>query len=589
MIWLQGPRGPACVPRRRALPEQALNRAEPASRGGPLPTMRASLREAIGSLWLAPAAIVLYVGLEWLSFLHLHDGLPVTPWNPGLGLMLALMILAGTRYALALFVGMLLAEVIGLRSSLPWYAMVAVALVVSACYAAVAHQARRYLHLGQRSMDTRDVVVLFAGGLAGAVGAAALLSLLLLSLSILNPVDIARTAALLVLGDVIGIVVVAPLVLRAAQRHRARAALSRTTIAEIAGFALLVPPLLALTFWPGQNSHGLFYLLFLPVVAAAARHGLDGACAALAFTQVALVAVLHLNGFDLQRFAEYQLLMLVLTLTGLVVGAVVSERQRADADAEAASARLTAMQAEAARAARLNLAAGMAGALAHEISQPMTAARALARSVQGLLAAEPRDHERLSRNAKAMIDQIDHAAAVVRRMREFLGRGNPGFGEVDAGSMLEEAAELARPMARERGIAIVLDLSEHLPAVHGDRVQLQQVVLNLVRNGVDAIAETGRAAGTIAIRTPAPASAREVQIAVIDDGIGIDNGTGTSLFEPLSTTRAEGVGLGLWISRTIMEAHGGRIWLEASSPGRTEFRLALPISAGQRRGDARSP
>ena len=129
----------------------------------------------------------------------------------------------------------------------------------------------------------------------------------------------------------------------------------------------------------------LFYLLFFPVVVGAVRRGLDGACLALAATQFGLVGLLHHHGYDWRVFTEFQVLMFVLTATGLVVGVVVSERQASERMARESEARLKEKEAEVAHAARFSLVSGMATALAHEINQPMAAARALGRSVQELL------------------------------------------------------------------------------------------------------------------------------------------------------------------------------------------------------------
>src|SRR5205807_8588800 len=147
----------------------------------------------------------------------------------------------------------------------------------------------------------------------------------------------------------------------------------------------------------------LFYLLFVPVVFAAVRHGLDGACFSLAVTQFGLIGLLHLSGFDAAEFTEFQAQMLVLTITGLIVGVVVSERKNSDRLARDAQARLMERQAGAAHAARVNLVSGMASALAHEITQPMTAARALARSAQHVLRTPGGDLARVESNLTALV------------------------------------------------------------------------------------------------------------------------------------------------------------------------------------------
>src|SRR5262249_44576932 len=125
----------------------------------------------------------------------------------------------------------------------------------------------------------------------------------------------------------------------------------------------------------GPNGSKLFYVMFLPVVVAAVHYGLDGACIALTVTQLALVGLLHLYGYEANAFAEFQLMMLILSATGLTVGVVVTERRHADETVRVVERQLKAKEAEAAQAARFNLVSGTAAALAHEINQPMTAAR----------------------------------------------------------------------------------------------------------------------------------------------------------------------------------------------------------------------
>jgi C4-dicarboxylate-specific signal transduction histidine kinase len=242
----------------------------------------------------------------------------------------------------------------------------------------------------------------------------------------------------------------------------------------------------------------LFYLLFVPVVVAAVRHGLDGACLSLAVTQFGLIVLLHLSGYDARVFTEFQMLMLALTATGLIVGVVVSERQNSDRLAREAEALLKEKEAGAAQAARFNLVSSMASALAHEINQPMTAARALARSAQHILRTSGGDLARADSNLTTMIAHIDHAGGVVRHMRDFLRRGRPHVSTIDTRSMLEEALTLVRTEASANQVHIELDASNDLPAIHRDRIQLEQVVLNLARNAIEAITGAVNRKGTFA-------------------------------------------------------------------------------------------
>jgi two-component system, LuxR family, sensor kinase FixL len=207
----------------------------------------------------------------------------------------------------------------------------------------------------------------------------------------------------------------------------------------------------------------------------------------------------------------------------------------------------------------------------------MTPARALARSAQHILSLPNADLARAESNLKAVVDQIDHAGGVVRRMREFLRRGQPRFSTLDVSSLLDDSVMLARPEATANNTRITLEVGDHLPAIFGDAVQLQQVVLNLLRNAMEAIAEARAVEGLVRIRAEWMERSSAVEIAIVDNGVGVS--TAGTLFEPLSSSKSEGLGLGLSICGNIIAAHGGRIWLEASRPGYTEFRLSLPAAA----------
>jgi signal transduction histidine kinase len=528
----------------------------------------------------AVGVLVAYVALEWMSFIHEYGGLPVTPWNPGLGVAFGMIVLSGAKYALVLFAGVVFAEILVLRTGLDWLVILAIAAVVAAGYGAAGRLARRYLRLDIRLNHVRDVLVMLGAGVAGAALVAMLLALLLLADRDLGADNVARSVIPLFVGDVIGIAVVTPLLLRFARWGWP----SRSALPALAAEAVVFALATGLALWvivgsARPNDYKYFSLLFLPVVGIAVRNGIDGACLALAATQIGLIAMLNLYGYDAATFTEFQVVMFVLTATGLLVGAVVSERQHADMAAREAEDRLKESQSQATRAARMTLVGGMASALAHEINQPMTAARALARSVQHILGSPNADLARAETNLEAVVAQIDHAGGVVRRMREFLRRGQPRFSTLDVGVMLNGALVLARPEAAAHHTRIDLTLAEPLPPVFGDSVQLQQVVLNLLRNAMDAIDEAKPAEGHVQIRADSTDQGSTLEIAVIDNGIGVS--TTGALFEPLSSSKSEGLGLGLSICANIIAAHGGRIWLAASRPGHTEFRLSLPVQAQQ--------
>lgn len=530
---------------------------------------------------VAMAVVAVYVALEWLSFIHEYKGVPITPWNPGLGLVFAFIILYGLRYAVALFLGVLIAEVAVLRTNLGWHTVFGIAVIIALGYGLVAGLARDVLRLDSKLSRLRDVATLLVGGAAGAVVVAVFICLLLLADHRLDLADVLTAAGPLLIGDIIGIAVITPLTLRVALHPRPW--LDRGWLSILPELALFIVVAVGALWFIlgtlGPAGSKFFFLLFLPAVVAAVRHGIDGACVSLAIIQLGLVGLLHAYGYETGSFAEFQLLMLVLSATVLTVGVVVTERRHADDVARAIERQLRAKEDEAAQAARLHLVGGTAAALAHEINQPMTAARALARAVQQLLRGPDIDFARVEGNLAKLIAQIDHAGEVVRRMRDFLRRGRPRSSTIAVGDLLSDALALAGTELAAKGIDVAVDASGDLRFIHGDAVQLQEVLLNLVRNAADAIAAGGAAGGRIKVvvrRLDDPARA---EIAVIDNGPGVAPAVAERLFDPLVTSKSDGLGLGLSICVSIVEAHGGRIWLQSGEPGTTEFRFSVPLEA----------
>jgi two-component system, LuxR family, sensor kinase FixL len=537
------------------------------------------------SKWAAAVLyLAAYIVLEWASFIHVHKGLPITPWDPGLGVAFALMIRGGPLSGLILFAGMVIAETLVLQNDVGWPIDIGVAAITALSFTSVAVLVQRYFRIDANLAHLRDVLMLLAAGLAGAMLNTALLSAFLLAVGQFDLRDVAQVARPLLIGDTIGIAVVTPLLLR----FRVQEQLKTHRLLALAPEGALYSCIIGVALWliiGSDEAHGfrLFYLLFVPVVIAAVRHGIDGACFSLALTQFSLIGLLHFSGYGASEFTEFQTLVLVLTVTGLIVGVAVSERKNSDRIARDAQARLVERQAEAAQVARVNLVSGMASALAHEINQPMTAARALGRSAQHLLRTPGGDLSRADNNLSAMLMHIDHAGDIVRRMRNFIRRGHPHVSTINTRDMLEEAMTLARAEASARRVRVDLDAPADLPDLHGDRVQLEQVVLNLVHNAVDAIAAAGHSLGHIHVVARRYSAPPRVEIGVLDNGPGVEGELAGRLFDPLTTAKQDGLGLGLSICASIMEAHGGRVWLHSGKPGATEFRFSVPLDQSRER------
>jgi C4-dicarboxylate-specific signal transduction histidine kinase len=217
----------------------------------------------------------------------------------------------------------------------------------------------------------------------------------------------------------------------------------------------------------------------------------------------------------------------------------------------------------------------MASAIAHEINQPLTAITSYSEACINMLrsgkATQPELLDAMSRVAA----QATRAGEVVRKMRSFVRGDESQANPVAPNFLAREVFRLAAPEARQSGIDLVLDLGERLPEVMADSIQLQQVLLNLVRNAFEAI--NGAVAGErrVEIATRAVDEAH-VEIVVSDSGPGLTEEVGARIFEPFFTTKPDGMGIGLALSRSIVDAHGGRLWVENQPTRGAVFHIVLP-------------
>ena len=173
--------------------------------------------------------------------------------------------------------------------------------------------------------------------------------------------------------------------------------------------------------------------------------------------------------------------------------------------------------------------------------------------------------------------EVNRAGSVVRRLREFVRSGTLQQEHIQSSQLLDAAVAAVHARAIRHGVTVTVHALPGLPTIYGDRIQLETVLLNLVTNAIDALASYD---GDRVVRLSAERVGKDqVELVVADTGPGVAPDLAAVLFQPLTTTKPQGMGLGLAICRTIVEAHGGRLWLDPSPTGAT-FRLTLPISQG---------
>jgi signal transduction histidine kinase len=217
----------------------------------------------------------------------------------------------------------------------------------------------------------------------------------------------------------------------------------------------------------------------------------------------------------------------------------------------------------------------LTASLAHELNQPLTAILNNAEVAQKFLEADAPNIVELRAIMKDIVADEKRAADVIRRVRVLVKKGELEHSPLDINDVVGEVAQLVKSDMASRHVPMSLDLASGLPRVRGDRVQLQQVVLNVVLNGIEAMREPNGRDAVLAIRTFG-AGPRSVTVAIVDSGPGIDLRDVERIFEPLYTTKREGLGMGLAIARTIIQAHGGQLRASNNAAGGATFEFTLP-------------
>lgn len=520
---------------------------------------RAAAVEWLRRLPLLVGFIGLYVALDVASFIHPLHGLNITPWNPAPALGLVLVVRLGRIAWLPLTIAVVAAELVMRRSGLPSWQTLAPALVLAGGYFLLGRMLARRLAAGSLLNDRR---ILFAWWWRVAVGTFLISVVYLFALRVVGLLPSARWWVGLLrfwVGDGVGISIMMPL-LWWLTSPRARGIL-RATVArpESLGYLLLA----CLTLWiafgfGGHNGFKLFYLLFLPVVWAAARQGMAGAIVCAAFVQVGIIVAIRGLGYNAVSVAELQILAMAIALVGFFVAAAVDELRRTGQELR--------------QSLRLAAAGEMAATLTHELHHPLTALSAYAGACEQLL-ERGEVGERLHSAIRCVLRESARTSEVVHRLQDFFRSGSPELERVTLEELVESAAAPYRLRAERSGIRLrIATMPELLLRV--DRLQIEVVLRSLLGFAFDAVSDSPRQPRRVWLAAWKDGHDR-VCLRIEDSGSGLTPDQVLHLFEPIAPSGSGKRQTGLAISRAIVHSHGGRLWAEAANHG--VLKCELPV------------
>jgi C4-dicarboxylate-specific signal transduction histidine kinase len=257
----------------------------------------------------------------------------------------------------------------------------------------------------------------------------------------------------------------------------------------------------------------------------------------------------------------------------------LTERKRAEAEARESERRYREVQMELAHANRVATMGQLSASIAHEVRQPIAASVANAQAGLRWLGAEPSELAEVRQAFERIVQNGMRANDIIGRIRAMINKAPSRNDLVDINEAIREVIEFTRGEAEKSGASVQMALGEGLPLIEGDRVQLQQVVLNLIVNAVQAMGAVAEGPRELFIAT-VQAAPNGVMVAVRDSGPGLAPATVERLFEAFYTTKPGGLGMGLSICRSIIEAHGGRLWVTANLPRGAIFHFTVPTHPG---------
>jgi signal transduction histidine kinase len=547
-------------------------------------------RSGLVGAWAAPALLVAvgYYLAARVGFAFTLQPYPISTLWPPNALLLAALLLAPTRAWWWLLAAALPAHLlVELQSGVPvamvlgWY--------ISNCSEALvgAGLARAFVPWPLRLDSLRNAgIFLFCGALAGPV-VSSFLDAALVSLIGWGERGYWDLVGTRIFSNTLAALTVAPLILTWAsvEVSRLRAAPLVRHVEAAALFVGLLATCMVVFDFPQIDSHtapALFYAPLPFLIWAALRFGPAGTAGAIAVMVVATIfgTVNGLGPFagstPQETAHEMQLFLSAVAVPMLLLAVVLDERARVELDAREQRLQLTHLS-------RVAMLGELSGGIAHELNQPLTAILSNAQAAQHLVGNNSADPEILKEILGDIIAADQRAGEVIRRLRTLFKRGETQYQPLGANELVDEVLGIVHGDLVTRSVEVVPELAAALPRIHGDRVELEQVMLNLVINACDAMAGgVAPEQRRLTVRTRALQEGA-VQISFSDCGPGFTPEQYARLFEPFYTTKPRGLGLGLSISRAIMRAHHGRLWGSSAIGKGASFHMVLPALAAKGR------
>lgn len=510
-----------------------------------------------------------FVGLEFATNLPGFSDLGITPWSPSQGLAFALILLFGMGFTPLVLAAPFIADALIRNLSLPWWIELVEVLLTSSMYLlAMWLLVRPGAQFNRALASMRDMVLLSLVVVAAAAVVALAYVLVLFGTGLLEAGDILPSMLRYWAGDVIGILLVTPfLLILATQRLRFRP----TFESGMQVLAILLAVLIVLSA-DADYQQQLMYVLFLPIIWIAMRTGLAGVTGGLVLMQIGLMVGLHVTSASPAQVSTFQAALMSLVLAGLAIGSLISERERAEMRARQ-------QQSAMARAGRIASLGSFSTSIAHEINQPLTAVGNYTRVILKCLESKPPSLSEAKGAATKAVAQVERAAEVIRRLRGLLQSGRVELSPCSPAEILKETAGLLAPECAEVHAIVETDVARGLSLVLADRLQIEQVIVNLVRNSLEAMVGVPEESRRVLLSVK-PAGADRVEFAVSDHGGGFPQDFDLDKIGPGQTEKATGMGMGLVLCTSIIEAHGGKLVAETAAGGGATVRFQLAAARG---------